>query len=144
MTRVEENRCVCEYETKLNGYSGRLIVAQVGVHAGRILIAQFGQRVLEDFAGLRWIVDEIVDGRMNQFLVIVAIVVVVVVMDTLVVRLQTTLVNGVDEGTTGRFVELELAQCLTSWNEGKTFVPIEIVCSLYPDAAADGDARLRF
>ena len=47
-----ERTCACEGETKLNAYSGRLIVSQVGVHAGRVLIAQFAQCVLEDFAGL--------------------------------------------------------------------------------------------
>ena len=85
----------CVDETKLDVYSGRLIVSQIGVHARRVLIAQFGERVLEDFAGLRWIVVEIFDGRMDQFVVIVAVVIVMV--NTLVVRLQATLVNSVDE-----------------------------------------------
>ena len=92
----------------------RLIVAQVRVHRRWVLVAQFVERVLEDFVCLRWIVVGVFHGRVDQLFVIVTIVVIgVVVVDTLLRRSQAAFVDRVDERMAAHFIEREVTQCLT-------------------------------
>ena len=105
----------------------RLIVAQVRVHRRWILVAQFVERVLEDFTRLRWIVVGVFYGRVDQLFVIVAIFVIsVVVVHALLRRSQATFVDRVDERMAAHFIEREVTQWLTSCKSEKIWI---LVCA---------------